>query len=113
MKIAVCISGQPRAYDKGYEYLKKNLLDHYDVDIFIHTWKNKVYGTKKVIDLYKPVDYLVEDFNIFDRASLNKKYTNTPNPEVFPPSNAVFAYYSIFQSCLLKTKNETKTQAYD
>lgn len=113
MKIAVCISGQPRAYDKGYEYLKKNLLDHYDVDIFIHTWKNKVYGTKKVIDLYNPVDYLVEDFNIFDRASLNKKYTNTPNPEVFPPSNAVFAYYSIFQSCLLKTKNETKTQAYD
>ena len=38
MKIALCFSGQPRSYEKGYEYYKKNLLDHYDVDVFIHTW---------------------------------------------------------------------------
>lgn len=113
MKIAVCISGLPRAYEKGYEYLKKNLLDHYDVDIFIHTWKNKVYNTEDVIELYKPVDWLVENLSIFDRDLLNKKYVNTPNAKVFPPSNAVYAYYSIFKSCSLKIRKEIRTQPYD
>ena len=32
MKIALCISGQPRAYKKGYEDLKKYYLDKYDID---------------------------------------------------------------------------------
>ena len=106
MKIAVCISGQPRSYTKGYEYLKKNVLDQYDTDIFIHTWKNKVYGIKDVIDLYKPVDYIIDELSIFDKDALNSKYTNTPDPEKFPPSNMVYAYYSLFQSCLLKIRNE-------
>ena len=39
MRIALCLSGQPRSFEKGYEYHKKNLLDHHDVDTFIHTWK--------------------------------------------------------------------------
>ena len=39
MKIALCLSGQARSYEKGYEYHKKNLLDHYDVDVFYHTWR--------------------------------------------------------------------------
>jgi hypothetical protein len=40
MKIAVCISGQPRNYEKGYQELKKWFLDKYDCDIYIHTWKD-------------------------------------------------------------------------
>ncbi len=32
MKIALCFSGQARSFEKGYEYYKRNLLDHYDVD---------------------------------------------------------------------------------
>ena len=39
MKIALCLSGQARSFEQGYEYYKKNLLDHYDVDVFIHTWQ--------------------------------------------------------------------------
>ena len=113
MKIAVCISGQPRSYTKGYEYLKKNVLDRYDTDIFIHTWKNKVYDIKDVIDLYNPVDYITDELSIFDKDDLNRKYTNTPDPEKFPPSNMVYAYYSLFQSCLLKIKNEIVSNQYD
>ncbi len=39
MKIALCLSGQPRCVKQGYEYHKKNLLDHYDVDVFCHVWE--------------------------------------------------------------------------
>jgi len=41
MKIAICISGQARNYEKGYQELKKWFLDKYDCDIYIHTWKDK------------------------------------------------------------------------
>ena len=39
MKIAVCISGQPRNFKKSYTSLKSNFLDKYNCDIFFHSWK--------------------------------------------------------------------------
>ena len=39
MKIAICISGQPRNFKQGYESLKTHFLDKYDCDIYFHTWK--------------------------------------------------------------------------
>lgn len=114
MKIAVCISGQPRSYQKGYEYLKKNLLDKYDCDIFIHTWENKVYNPIDVITLYNPVKSVIEDYSVVgDKNKFNQKYTNTPNAKDFPPGNVPYQYYSIFQSCLFKIEHEIKTQQYD
>jgi hypothetical protein len=38
MKIALCLSGQPRFIDEGYEQLYDNLLSKYSVDCFIHSW---------------------------------------------------------------------------
>lgn len=38
MKVAICISGQPRHYEIGYISLKNAILDKYDCDIFIHMW---------------------------------------------------------------------------
>ena len=38
MKVALCWSGQPRVIDIGYQKLKNALLDHNDVDVFVHTW---------------------------------------------------------------------------
>jgi len=39
MKIALCLSGQPRFFERGYEYIKKNIIDpNKDMDIFIHLW---------------------------------------------------------------------------
>ena len=58
MKIALCLSGQPRSFEKGYEYHKKNLLDQYNVDVFIHTWESD--DSKKYVDLYEPEEYIIE-----------------------------------------------------
>lgn len=110
MKIAVCISGQPRAYAQGYEYLKRNLLDHYDCDIFIHTWHNKVYRTMDVIELYQPVEWTAE--NPLARSFYDEKYTNIADPK-WPAHSTVSMYYSIFRSLLLKTKHELSHDRYD
>lgn len=111
MRIAVCISGQPRAYAQGYEYLKRNLLDKYDCDIFIHTWKNKVYDTKDVIDLYKPKLHEVEipyENGIFDHL-----FPNTPNAKGWPPTATVSMFYSMFKSLFLKAEYEIEVGKYD
>jgi hypothetical protein len=38
MKIALCLSGQPRYIDVGYRNIYENILSKYDCDTFIHTW---------------------------------------------------------------------------
>jgi hypothetical protein len=39
MKIALCLSGQPRVVDVGFSKLSQSILQHNsDVDVFIHTW---------------------------------------------------------------------------
>lgn len=40
MKVALCFWGQPRFIENPvtYEGVKKNFLDKYDVDVYVHTW---------------------------------------------------------------------------
>lgn len=38
MKIALCLSGQPRVVEVGYQKLYNTILKNNDVDVFIHTW---------------------------------------------------------------------------
>ena len=38
MKIALCLSGQPRSIDAGFNALNQSILKHNNVDVFIHTW---------------------------------------------------------------------------
>ena len=74
MKIALCLSGQPRCVKQGYEYHKKSLLDHYDVDVFCHVWDTP--GVED-IDLYQPVATMVEKPLTNDLS----KYTRVPPPQ--------------------------------
>jgi hypothetical protein len=103
MKIALCFSGQPRSFEKGYDYYKKNLLDNYDVDIFIHSWNTEY--NEKIIDLYKPKDYLFENKL---EGNFDSLYTNTPDIENFPPRFTVSMLYSMYKSCQLKINYEMK-----
>jgi len=41
MKVALCLKGQPRNYIKGYDHIKREILDKYDVDVFAHCWWDK------------------------------------------------------------------------
>jgi len=91
MKIALCFTGQARAFEKGYEYYKRNLLDHYDVDVYIHTWKFP--GEDKLTELYKPVKIHTQVPPLGD---FDNKYTNTPNAEKHPPRFTYRMLYSTY-----------------
>ena len=39
MRIALCITGQPRMWEKGFEYHYKNIIKGNDVTVFLHSWE--------------------------------------------------------------------------
>lgn len=110
MKIAVCISGQPRSYAKGYEYLKRNLLDHYDCDIFIHSWENPVYERFDVVNLYKPKRW---DFEQPFGDHYDRFFTNVPGSGWYPPTATISMFYSMLKVMELKCHHELENSHYD
>ena len=109
MKIALCFSGQARSFKKGYEYYARNLFSFYSVDVFIHTWEFD--NSQELIDLYKPVSYVIEPKLTMD---YDTAYPNTPNPHKWPPRFTVAALYSMEKSCWLKKEyEESKDFKYD
>ena len=73
MKIALCLNGQPRNWEAGFNSLNKQLISKYDVDIFGHVWWDK----SEIGKIYKSCqqdnhkDYIVED-DILEK--LTEKY---------------------------------------
>ena len=85
MKVALCLSGQPRVIEVGYQKLKDALLDHNDVDVFVHTWFDAdnlstesvipgreghqldPHALEKISQLYQPKAMLVEKPKTWNR----------------------------------------------
>ena len=38
MKIALCLSGQPRFINECAPFILKNICEGYDADVFFHLW---------------------------------------------------------------------------
>ena len=65
MKIALCLSGYLSGGVDSFNYIKRELLDKNDMDIFIHTWDienedeiKRLYGNWiKDIDVHKQYDF--------------------------------------------------------
>ena len=75
MKIALCLSGQARAFNQGYEFIHKNLLKDNDVKVFIHTWESE--QAHEAIIKYEAKTWQVENALTNDLS----KYTNVPPPQ--------------------------------
>lgn len=112
MKIALCLSGQPRNVKKGYEYHKKNLLDHYDVDVFCHVWNNP--GVEDVV-VYKPVAAMIEESLTNDLSKYTRVPPPQPNWKVKDPARAAWNLtYSLMKANELKCIHEEETMTtYD
>jgi len=109
IRIAACISGQPRSFEKGHEYIHENLLSKYDVDVFFHTWHNKDVDYDLLKELYQPKDFKIE-LPLVDTFS---NYTRIPSPK-FPAYFTVSAFYSIFHSSRLRKEYELQNNfTYD
>lgn len=102
MKVALCLSGQPRSFEKGYEYHYKNLIQHHDVDVFYHTWVENETLLDKVHGIWNPVR--ISHTNTFDDKSF-ERYDRTTDPR-FPSKNTVHMLYSVFKSLLIKKEYE-------
>jgi len=76
MKIALCLVGQARSVEAGYEFHKKNILDGNDVTAFFHTWASEDNLYAKALELYRPGNWSVEQSPNVDLS----KYTRTPPP---------------------------------
>jgi hypothetical protein len=61
MKVALLLSGGMRDWIIHYVYFKKHLLDLYDVDVFLSTWKHD--KLTEVSSVYNPVAIDVQDYN--------------------------------------------------
>lgn len=101
MKLALVLSGQLRSFEQGYEYIKTNLLDYYDVDIFFHTWSKN--WNNKVLILYNPKEALVEDDAIFGDF---KHYRIVSNSH--PARNTILMYRSIKYADMLRQNSGIK-----
>lgn len=96
MKIALCLSGQPRGLVKAHEYVKANLLDRYDVDVFCHTWDDG----SAIQSLYNPV--AIEVSKSSDH-KLKRDY-NVKSPR-HPAINTVSFYYSLYKANALSVES--------
>jgi len=114
MRIAVCLSGQPRFYRITYPFLKKHLLDNYNCDVFIHAWTTSRntstwdghhanggdvdYSLQEIVDMYKPVvaefhpqQNPYKDFN-------SEEYQQKTGTDPFIISSMMKSLYSADQS---------------
>jgi len=118
MKIALCLSGQPRYIEEGYYFINKYLLNKYDIDVFIHTWwddsfknnefnftnikRNSLYDEDAIIKLvkyYNPKKIIHEPQILFETF-------NNVNYESVNPISVFSMFYSIKQSNELKKSYE-------
>lgn len=88
MKVALCLSGQPRCYRDSFPYIYNHIIVPNNADVFFHTWfdKSNRYMEKihmdrgncqanentveELLALYKPKDYLVEKQREFLKPTL-------------------------------------------
>lgn len=113
LRIALCFSGQPRSYDKSWEYYKKNLIDANPgahIDVFCHLWYKEGVDLNIIHDLY---DAKYIEVDRYLNGDFDTRYTNTPNPERHPPRFTVNAFYSIFRSNLMRIQEEHISGQYD
>jgi len=76
MKIALCISGQPRMWEKGFEYHYKNIIKDNDVTVFLHSWEMPAEQMQAISEKYNAYSFITSPNPTIDLS----KYTNTPSP---------------------------------
>jgi hypothetical protein len=141
MKVAICLYGQPRLYEEGYNVIK-DFMEHNDdcvFDFFFHTWYSeslvgqyyqcapwrnikqedlliKKNTIAKLVDLYKPKKCMYEPPKIFDKNHyINSKiYVNSSEILKQNANNTLSALYS--RQCvsdLLQSYSDNVEEKYD
>jgi hypothetical protein len=124
MKIALCLSGQPRYLGHIVPMIQKNLLEKNAPDVFFHTWFDKSDTTTKfgssipyqdgkmgtphldtdiiMKSAFNPVDYIIEPQRVFE---VTNRLIGAPTAV---PEHLVSMFYSMEQANKLKQSYELK-----
>lgn len=99
MKVALCLSGQPRLIPECAPYILENMCEGYDVDVFFHfwfdeklqtqpykyggdgEWQNQRISSSAIEDalkIYNPKLYKVEESKTFKDSTLHTDYAYYP-----------------------------------
>ena len=76
MRIALCISGQPRMWEKGFEYHYENIIKDNDVTVFLHSWEMPSEQMQAISGKYNAYSFITSPNPTVDLS----KYPNTPPP---------------------------------
>jgi hypothetical protein len=134
MKVAICLSGHLRTFEQTYQSIYEQLINKYDCDVFISTWKNlgnsfayhanfkdgddkndPIINEETIVKMYRPVAIRMDDAEIEPVSNQLKKYYN----EIRTKSRAHVAQimcqlYKIWDCNCLKKEHEQKTgKIYD
>jgi hypothetical protein len=104
MRLALCLSGQPRSYKKAFEFISRNLLEKYTVDVFFHTWVNvpeNSYIFDELQQLYRPV-IASYDYSLPSNVNSHMLVPNGSHPANFCTS----MFYSINVANEYRVKHE-------
>ena len=107
MKIALCLSGQIRSYQKSYEYYLKNLIENNDVDVFIHTWNidTDIYTELNTFNQLKET-FKPKSFSLSKQFPEDQFKNYTVIDERWPAKNTFQMWYSVFKANELKREHE-------
>jgi len=93
MKIAICISGLFRMYEKTFSSLFEHILNVYDCDIFISTWNLNDKILNSIENLYEPKKIKQENFLNFNLDKFRSRAEQHRN------LHGVFSMYYKIKSC--------------
>lgn len=132
MKVALCLSGMPRDIDFTWPFFQKNLLEHYDVDIFGSFWIDELgqdnghgildkpyehFKESHFVDLCKPkmVKYVTLNNEILNAINeINYRKLELAGIEKFRNYRALCMFYMIEQCNRLRREYEFfSQQKYD
>lgn len=104
MKVALCISGQPRGLHKAWEYIDRNILQPLAPDVFIHSWYEAMPAEVdyQVCNLYNSPHFEMDSYfhkNFFKKYD---KIASAPHPAF----NTGHMLYSVWAANELKRKQE-------
>jgi len=102
MKIALCLhgyylnAGGAEASLKGSKYIKKNIIEENDVDVFVHSWEQEQEVQEVILNTYSPKSYTFEKQANFEPelAKVDLSYFD----EGFERSSTMYKSNSPFQT---------------
>lgn len=124
MRVALCISGQPRGVQKNVAHLIENIIHPTNIkDIFIHTWFSEDYvgkpfdssqpqntnnigvwdkDTLKFLETLDPISIIAEPPKLFD------EFSHLGGPSTAVQTKLASGAYSIYKANQLKLEYEIK-----